>query len=173
MNDNKISVLVKRFRYYIENAQNKHLFQNDIFNDFPYDCCGDTCCLLAEFLLRNGIETIIVSGENEKRETHAWLVVKDYRINKQVSRVSNDIVHLLNSYQGCDYNTSNDFTYYVEDNLIDGLIIDITADQFGMEPIYVDYTCDFYKDEFVFVQANDFFGLNDNRLIDLYNTIVE
>ena len=49
---------------------------------FPTQCCGVTSRLLAEFFLGNGVETLWISGEEFRtHETHAWLVVKDGRLD--------------------------------------------------------------------------------------------
>ena len=65
----------------------------------------------------------------------------------------------------------NDSTYN-ETDLSNGLIIDITADQFEDfdEPVYVG-GLDYFHNSFVFVQAHDYEGLENGRLYHLYMTI--
>ena len=67
-----------------------------------------------------------------------------------------------------------DVTRYEDVDLEDGLIIDITADQFydyGYR-VYVGNPDEFHQ-AFDFNEAHDYDGLNDGRLCDLYNTIAE
>ena len=82
MKDSRILSLSNSFRRKIDRAQRKDLFVNTMLEEFPTQCCGVTSRLLAEFLLDNGIETLWISAEEfETDETHAWLVVKDDRID--------------------------------------------------------------------------------------------
>lgn len=70
-----------------------------------------------------------------------------------------------------------DIQNYEEANLTNGLIIDITADQFGEAPIYVGQIDCFHK-KFDFDFAHDYQGINsetccsDFRLLNLYSIIV-
>ena len=74
--------MVKNFRKKIDLAQSRGLFAGTMLEEFPTQCCGIASRLLAEFLLGNGIETLWISAEEfGTQETHAWLVVKDYRID--------------------------------------------------------------------------------------------
>lgn len=79
--------LAENFRIAIDKAKNEGEFKNDlIFYDFPSGCCGDASDLLAEFLLRKGIQTTYVGGtfyyNNEEcdLQSHAWLFTKDHTI---------------------------------------------------------------------------------------------
>lgn len=152
--------LASRFRKAIESAHDKGLFARDIgFDDFPTGSCGDTCYLLAEYLRAFGIDTIWHSGERDMW-SHAWLVVKDERVKKPTPRffeAPDDIRDILNLYSGGQYNESVDITRYEENDLQEGLIIDITGDQFVDYdlPVYVgDMDC-FHK-SFEFNQAHDY-----------------
>ena len=49
-------------------------------------------------------------------------------------------------------------------------MIDITGDQFGQIPIYVDYMNDFYR-QFDFCNAHNYCGFGNSRLQDLYGVI--
>lgn len=174
-NDLKIQRLVTSFRRHIELAKKGRLFQGDLFDNFPDECCADTSYMLAEFLLENNIETIVVSGENSKRETHAWLVVKDERViipEKEFFDDSEYIKKIWNLYRACEDSTPIDITHYEQRNIENGLIIDITADQFGEAPIYVGLANPFYE-SFEFHLATEFNGLSDERLIRLYNRIIK
>lgn len=51
-----------------------------------------------------------------------------------------------------------DISHYEEYGVENGLIIDITADQFGEVPVYVDYIGEFHR-RFDFQAAHDFEGL--------------
>ena len=128
LNDSKIQRLVISFRRYIELAKNGGLFQGDLFDNFPDECCTDTSYMLAEFLLTNNIETIVVSGENSKWETHTWLVVKDERIiipQKQFFNNSEYIKGVWNSYRACADSTPIEITQYEQRDIENGLIIDV------------------------------------------------
>ena len=82
MTDRRIKELAKRFRDAIESAKHDHAFDNrSCFTSFPTGCCGDTSYLLAEYLLREGIETIWVSLKRNDG-SHAWLVLKDRRVRE-------------------------------------------------------------------------------------------
>lgn len=64
MTDNQIKRLVERYRRAIENAHWKGLFIHDIaLDDFSRGSCGDVSYSLAEYLYRNGIETIWYSAQ--------------------------------------------------------------------------------------------------------------
>lgn len=74
MTDNQIKQLAIKFRKAIEIAHQKGLFSHDIaLDDFPTGSCGDVSYLLAEYLKRNGIETIWYSAQRGDW-SHAWLV---------------------------------------------------------------------------------------------------
>lgn len=174
MDDEKIYNLVRQFREAIMNARDADLFQGDIvFERFPKACCGDTCYLLAEFLHFKGIDTIYVCGD-DKGQSHAWLVVKDWRIKSPEPSfydAPDEIVDLLNNYSGGAYKEPIDITHYVEDDLIEGLIIDITADQFGEVPVFVNCMDDFHR-RFEFEMAQDYVDLSNGRLRNLYRKIL-
>lgn len=81
-----INQLAKQFRNAIEKAKDAGEFDNDFsFWKFPRGCCGDTCDLLAQFLMENGIRTHYVCGvyrptSYENIQTHAWLITDDHKI---------------------------------------------------------------------------------------------
>jgi len=175
MTDRKILSLASDFRKRIDKAQKKDCFLNSIFKDFPIQCCGDASMLLAEFLKANGVETLWISGQEiDTHETHAWLVVKDDRINAPRSRydeVPNNVMDLLRAYSG---NVTKNFSKdgcYDERDVENGLIIDITGDQFGEASVYVGYMDRAHK-RFDFVAAYEHEGLFDEELIELYTTIL-
>ena len=175
MTDSKIRELVYRFRSAIEVAYKDGKLSSDIiFKRFPHGCCGDTCYLLAEYLKSYGIETIWYSAERGEW-SHAWLVVKDKRVKEPSQRFNfwpREVWDVLKEY-GVDHPEAPiDVTKYNETDLSNGLIIDITADQFEDfdEPVYVG-GLDYFHNSFVFVQAHDYEGLGDGRLHHLYMTI--
>ena len=84
----------------------------------------------------------------------------------------NNIIGLLGKYGGGSSESFRESNCYEEQNIKNGLIIDITADQFDGVPIYVDYICDFYR-QFEFRSANDFTGLGSARLRKIYQTILQ
>ena len=176
MNDGKIYDLALCFRLAIESARDAGEFQKDItFYHFPRGCCGDASYLLAEFLHRHGVETIWVSME--KNGSHAWLVVKDKRVKQPRPTTYSwpkEMWETLRSY-GMKYpEKSIDTTHYEKSDLENGLIIDITADQYPDYdiPVYVDLIDPFHE-HYNFIQAHDYCGLNDldRRLEKLYRTI--
>lgn len=82
MADNEIWSLAKNFRKRLEQAQNKEMLVGTMLEEFPIQCCGIASRLLAEFLRNIGIQTLYISSEDySAHEPHAWLVVKDERIN--------------------------------------------------------------------------------------------
>ena len=149
MIDNRICFLVNNFRKKIDRAQRKDLFVNTILVEFPIQCCGVTSILLAEYLLGNGVETIWISAEEfGTHETHARLVVKDDRIDSPrlyFNDVPNHIISLLGAYGGGNLESIREATCYEEQNIENGLIIDITGDQFNEAPVYVGHMDDFHR----------------------------
>lgn len=174
MNDMNIRRLAKQFRTAVENARDDGLFEGDDFDNFPKRCCGDTSCLLAEFLRTQGQESIYVWGEDYTGQTHAWLVMKDERVNipePTYLELPDDIRNVMNSYSNDAYNVPIDVSNYTENDVAEGLIVDITADQFEESPVYVNYIYDFYR-QFDFRSANDFTELGSDRLRNIYQTIL-
>ena len=175
MTDNRMRSLVNSFRKKIDRAQRKNLFVDTILEEFPIQCCGITSSLLAEFLLVNGVETIWISSEEfETHETHAWLVVKDDRIDFPHScfdDVPNNIISLLGTYGGGNSESIREATRYEKQNIENGLIIDITGDQFSESPVYVGYMDDFHK-RFEFVAAYEYESLPSKEYAKLYEIIM-
>lgn len=175
MTDNRIRSLVNSFRKKIDRAQSKDLFVDTMLEEFPIQCCGVTSRLLAEFLLDNGIETLWISAEEfGTDETHAWLVVKDDRIDSPRScfnDVPNNIIGLLGTYGGGSSESIREATCYEEQNIENGLIIDITGDQFNEAPVYVGYMDNFHK-RFDFVAAYEHEGLPNEEYAELYEIII-
>lgn len=173
MIDSDIYKYVTQFKSAIIRARDDGLFDKDIsFYRFPRACCGDACYLLAEYLCARGIETIYVWGDY-KRQSHAWLVVKDQRVKipiKKQIEIPMEIHSLLKQYSG-NHNENVFISNYDGNDINEGLIIDITADQFGAEPIYCDYLGDFHR-RFKFIDAHDYMGLGTSRLEWLYEIIM-
>ena len=173
MTDKHIERLAHKFRQAIDAAYRAHEFRGDVcFKNFPTGCCGDTSYLLAEYLLQNGIETIWVSTKRNDW-THAWLVLKDERIDPPTTiTLPDDYLDLISAYRTQESEEETEDIHYMEQDIIDGLIIDITSDQFDdcENPVYVDYLDDFHR-TFDFRLAVDFDGLNDERLEHLYEII--
>lgn len=173
MNDNIIYSYVVQFKSAIERAKNDCCFEKDIsFCNFPRACCGDTCYLLAEYLRQKGIESIYVCGDY-KGQTHAWLVAKDQRVKmatKHCVNIPDSISTVIKSYGNYTFSGKVETSNYKNADINKGLIIDITADQFGEPSVYVDYLSNFYR-KFKFVNAHDCFGLATDRHIELYRII--
>ena len=167
--------LAQHFKTAIVRAWEAGRFDGDIaFYKFPRGCCGDTCYLLAEYLLSFGIETVYVCG-SELDQSHAWLVVKDNRIEKPKSHhyeLSDEIRDVFSLYSGSCSSEFIDNTYYDEMDLINGTIVDITADQFGECAVYVDSVGMFHK-RFAFDFAYDCVGIDNPRLRRIYRIIME
>ncbi len=177
MTDQKIRQLAKYYRAAIEAARDDGRFSTDIsFKNFPHGCCGDASYLLAEYLRENEIETIWYSTRRGEW-THAWLVVKDARVKKPTPKSFSwpeELHDVLAEYGVQNPAEEIDITRYEENDLMAGLIIDITADQFDDYdiPVYVGYQDSFHQ-SFDFAVAHDYDGLNDVRLYSLYRTIKE
>lgn len=167
--------LVGQFRSKINLALDKGKFEKDpCFNRFPKECCGDTCYLLGEYLRLNGFETIYVCGDDHG-QTHAWLVLKDFRVKKLAQRVCTlpkEIAAVYSRYNGNKSCGFIDCTRYEKADLEAGLIIDITADQFGELPVYIGIMNVFYS-KFDFCEARDYTGILSERLMHLYQKIVK
>jgi len=84
--------LVYQFRNAIDTAKDAGEFFDDFsFCDFPHGCCGDTCDLLAQFLLGHSIRTFYVCGHYydgsfEGTQSHAWLLTD----NKEIIDITGD-----------------------------------------------------------------------------------
>ena len=174
MNDIQIYKTAKLFRKAIESARDEGRFSGDDFDDFPKRCCGDTCYLLGEFLHAKGQKSIYVCGEDYTGQTHAWLVINDERIYEPVTVynvLSPEATKALELY-GNSNTTCIKKSEYDEKDLSDGLIVDITGNQFDGIPVYVDYICDFYK-RYAFQFANDFTEMKSRRLRKIYKIILQ
>ncbi len=175
MTDNMIRELSIRFRKALETARDNGLFIKDFsFNRFPHGCCGDTCYLLAEYLMKFGINTIWYSATRNDW-SHAWLVVKDDRVKEAAERFyiyPEEIWDPLRSYGIKNPEEPIDVTRYEESDLSNGLIIDITADQFKdfNLPVYVGKMDSFHAG-FLFNEAEDYKELCTERLNELYKLV--
>lgn len=174
MTDTEIYNLALVFRTAIESARDAGKLKNDIsFHHFPRGCCGDACYLLAEFLYRHRIETIWTSMERDG--SHAWLVLKDWRIKEPTPSSytwPEEMWSTLKKYGVENPEKTIVTTHYEDDDLKNGLIIDITADQFPDYdiPVYVG-TMDSFHRKYDFIQAHDFRGMGTGRLEGLYRKI--
>lgn len=91
------------FQQAIDAAYRAILFRDDFcFKDFPTGCCGDTSCLLAEYLLQKGIETIWGSTQRDEW-THAWIVLKYGRVRKNIIKsLPDNYLDLISAYRNQD-----------------------------------------------------------------------
>lgn len=174
--NNELSQIVEKFRFAIDKAKEHSEFADDIsFCAFPRGCCGDTSELLACYLQCHGYETIYVCGLYGD-QSHAWLVLMDENVSKPKQKfleVTVDIRDVPNLYSGNKYSEPVDITRYEAENVENGLIIDITADQFSEKkdvPIYIGYMDSFHRD-FQFDFAHEYYGLENDRLEMLYRII--
>lgn len=170
MINGKIYSLASNYRKRIVQARQKGYFMNGKFEKFPYQCCGDTSSLLAEYLRENGVETLLVSGtESNTYETHAWLVVLDEQIHsprRNFDGVPDGIIDIFASYGGSIVESM----CYSECDIENGVIVDITGDQFGEEPVYVGDLDEFHK-WFDQIKIYEHEGLFSDELIKLYEII--
>ena len=175
MTDYQIRRYAEKYRAAIEAAHDDGVFVHDTsFDDFPTGSCGAASYLLAEFLRHYGIETVWNSGQRGDW-SHAWLVVKDKRVRKPTPRAFSypeELRSVIAEYGVEHPEMEVVITNYEADDLKDGLIIDITADQFDdfNIPVYVGYIDSFHQ-TFELRQARDYDGLADERLINLYREI--
>ena len=173
MTDEKIYELACAFKNAMLAAQDDGIFnKDDVFCRFPTGCCGDTCELLATFLKGYKVETIYVWGD-DRDQSHAWLVVNDGRVKIPTCRhidVGEEYARLVNQYGGNTSGQIEDTSYKARD-LTYGLVIDITADQFGGPSVYVGERNGFYR-KHTFRRAYICGGASDARLRNLYRKIV-
>ena len=64
-----------------------------------------------------------------------------------------------------------DISKYEDSDLSNGILIDITADQFGQSPLYVG-PMDLFHQKFTFDFAHDYNGFGNERLSHLYDLIM-
>ncbi len=175
MTDNEIRQKALEFRGFIESAQNASLFHGDTLDNFPYGCCGEASDLLAQYLKKYGVDTIYVHYHDcEDSGGHSWLVVKDQRVatpTKHIPGYQGEVLKLIKQYGGINTNEPINHYQYCEEDISEGLIIDITADQFFDFPVYVGYYGDGYK-RFEFRFAEDCEGLKDKRECELYQNAI-
>lgn len=175
MTNQQLKALASRYRVAIEAAHSNDLFVHDIgFDDFPTGSCGDASYLLAEYLRREGVETIWYSAERGEW-SHAWLVVRDRRVKAPTPRSFSwpeELRGIVAGYGVEQPEEEVDITRYEAKDLENGIIIDITGDQFDdyEVPVYVGRVDAFHR-SFDFIQAHDYEGLNNGRLCRLYRII--
>lgn len=173
MRNEEIYFLIKKFRRAIENARDNGMFERDAtFNYFPKSCCRDASLLLAEYLSQQNIKTVYVWGTDNVGQTHGWLVLKDQRLNGPMVHnvvIPDTISEILHRYSNNKIDVIENI-YYEETDIINGLIIDITADQFNNIPIYVGEINNVYS-EFLFESACEYNYLGNDRLRRLYQII--
>lgn len=146
---------------------------DDVFCDFPTGCCGDTCVLLAAYLELFDVHTIYIWGDRG-RQSHAWLVVNDSRVKQPTPSSFNPTAEYKQwmKLYGQEVTGPIDTTRYTARDFTNGLIIDITADQFGESSVYVGPRNSFYR-RFTFHSAHTCNGAHEYRLNKLYRKIAE
>lgn len=172
--EDEVYNLASIFRSAIISAKDEGYFSRDYsFNHFPRGCCGDTCYLLATFLKSYDIQTIYVWGDYGM-QSHAWLVVNDERVKLPKTRQINmgtECEALLRLY-GNESGYPKEITNYQARDLSNGLVVDITADQFGEPPVYVGKRNAFYQ-KYLFRGAHICDGVSDYRLNEAYRKIMQ
>jgi hypothetical protein len=120
-----IKQLANQFREAIEVAKEEREFYKDIvFRNFPVGCCGDTCALLAQFMLDNDIEIRYVrgtyrDGSFEDMQSHAWLLTDNQIIIDITGDQFRYTPHLLNYNKSVYVGAENDFYRLFEVNSVD------------------------------------------------------
>ena len=195
----RLYYLAEQFRNAMDCAKEAGYFENEVcFKSFPKGSCGETCYLLAEYLLDHGIYTEYVEGMNySESQSHAWLVVADKadlerKRNEYSTSIfehdeqkdcSNGYEFMLRAIQG---KSVNDFDYTPHDYASDlhgRIIIDITGDQFHDNPEFKYYDIPVYVGEmddvnwlFEIKNIHECTGLdadNSYQLRNLYRIIKE
>lgn len=80
---NEIKLISKIATVVRESLYSDYTFRNEInemFNEFPSGCCGDTSLVLQRILSDYGIESTYTKGDFD-RQTHVWLKYNDYYID--------------------------------------------------------------------------------------------
>lgn len=77
----------------------------------------------------------------------------------------------MSGYGNSNYSEPIDRSHYTVNDICNGLIVDVTAEQFGEDPMYVGEIYDFYR-MFEFRAANDYAGLGSTRLRTIYKSIL-
>lgn len=140
---NQVFQLAQEFRRAMNQAQAEGLFDKEsLFETFPRGCCGDTCYLLAEYLLEHGICTEYVCGKKGDR-SHAWLALTDREtLEQKISKKelpmlecenedeTNVYKHLLDLIKNNKSAKTRTKSPAYEAELKEQIIIDITGDQF-------------------------------------------
>ena len=150
--DRKIEELAYQFRRAMEKAYHNGEFRNEVrLKRFPVGSCGVTCDYLGVYLYDNGFPTYQISASNEKG-THAWLVLDDGRIDHEAKEklikreeLPLEIQDVFKQYGG-DCFDAVPTPRLSEKAFQNGLIIDITGDQFGWVPVYVGTKAKRYSD---------------------------
>ena len=151
----RIYRLAHEFRVAMNRANDAGLFKQIMrFEDFPRGSCGDTCYLLAEYLLEHNIYTEYVCG-TKWPQSHAWLVVttkeelEQKRIAKNKKRIvvsehSNGYEYILSLIENNKISeiecSEPDFASKLENRTI----IDITGDQFRYSEEFLYYKVPVY-----------------------------
>lgn len=101
-------------------------------------------------------------------------MLKDGRVKtpqKQLYAIPEKIEGILRQYGECvQQNGLIDTSHYTETDVEAGVLIDITADQFGELPVYVGIPDRFHK-KFKFNFAHDMCLLKNDRLKSLYRKV--
>ena len=142
----RLESLVFQFRNAMDKAKEAGDLDFDcVFRRFPNGCCGDTCYLLAEYLLRHGIKTNYVCGV-KNLQSHAWLTLtadkkqrksdyfanEDHSCNSVSSNGYQAILKMIQSGQMVGYHPRESRMVTDKD-----FIIDITADQFSDRRVFL------------------------------------
>lgn len=143
-----ITVRARWLRNAIEQTRDEGGFSETPFECFPFQCCDDASCIMAHVLQEEGIDCLLVSGYSSSFGNHMWLVVDDDRVSEPTRTTfdaTDECAKLIRSYGS--YHDVGFITYefYTPEHIAGGLIVDITADQFGEASVYVGECNSFYE----------------------------
>lgn len=153
----RIMRLVSEFRNAMNCANDAGIFNHVLgFEHFPLGSCGETCYLLAQYLLEHDIFTEYVCGRKWP-QSHAWLVVadkealKNKRIIAHKDKIARQYEESTNEYGHILQIVTNpgivDIEYSIPDyktELEGRTIIDITGDQFSNCQEFLNYNIQVY-----------------------------
>ena len=149
MRINEIKQCVVDFRSAIDSAKASGLFKNHpMFSHFPKRSCLIASELLAEFLCRNGIDTLIIQGSGSNVDgTHAWLAINDggYRPTQTEEHFTNEVYEALRQYNPNIISDTIIRNEYDTDIIWRMDIADITIDQFKIPAPYIGKPLELHK----------------------------
>ena len=121
-NKREIEIIANSFREALEKACDDGRFTKRPFNNFPSDCCDDSCILLGRYYLERGYECNLIRGKYTEshfeegklypvERFHVWLEVDGYYVDITADQFLHDTI--FSDYQmylvPCFVGSSNKF----------------------------------------------------------------